>query len=148
MPSRLLSGLYWKVMVLFNVNFATPSHQTRYIQWEGEQVFDFFFFLFSFWKGFTGVTVLPTVRFFESKQIFKIFSYFCLWKNRNEMWVYIIWTSMRNFSWNFFTFFSKTTLGLYFYDVQIYENLLELFSTPLWISSNYQTFLQFSEKQV
>ncbi len=40
-------------------------------------------------------------------RIFKSFFYFCLWKNRNKMRVYIIWTSMRNFSWNLLTFFQK-----------------------------------------
>ncbi len=38
MPSRLLSALFPKVTVLFNINFALPFHQTRHIHWEGEQI--------------------------------------------------------------------------------------------------------------
>ncbi len=60
------------------------------------------FLLFSFWKGFMGVSVVNSV------QIFKIFSYFCSWKNRNKM-------SYEKFFLKFPYIFSKTTLGLYFY---------------------------------
>ncbi len=42
--------------------------------------------------------------------------------------------------------FSKTALSSYFYKLN--KNLLKFFSTPTSISSNYQTFLKLSDRQV
>ncbi len=60
-----------------------------------------------------------------------------------------IWTSMWNCFWNFLKFFQKLPSAYIFIN---YTNLSKfikfvkiLFSTPTWISSNYQTFLRFSE---
>ncbi len=109
LPSRLLSALYPKVMVLFNINFALQFHQTRRIQWEGEQVFSLFLLkrLYGYYSVANCADLSAHVQIFENVWIFKMFSYFCLWKNRNKMEVRIIWTNRRNFSWNFLTFFQK-----------------------------------------
>ncbi len=134
-PPRLLSALYPKVTVLFNINLALPSYQTRHIQWEGEQLFNFFLFEKALWVlqccqlcGFKSAHV----------QIFKIFSYFCLWKNRSKMSVYIIWTSMRNFSWNFLTFFRKP------HPVYIFINCINLWKFVLIVFNTDLNFIKWS----
>ncbi len=55
------------------------------------------FFLFPFWKGFMGITVLPTVQIFNSCGFLRFFPTFVYEKKRNKTSVYIIWMSMRIF---------------------------------------------------
>ncbi len=148
MPSSLLSALNPKVTVRFNINFAPPfrkyryyliltsSHQTKYIQWEGEQIFGFFYFLFE-----KALWVLQCCQLYRFVRIFKISSYFCLWKNRSKMRMYIIWTSMRNFSWNFLTFFRKPPSAYIFINCTNLWKFYNCFQHLIWFSSNYQTLL-------
>ncbi len=97
--------------------------------------------LFSFWKGFMGITVLPTMRIvqiFENVWLFKIFSYFCLWKNKNKMREYIIWTSVINFSRNFLKFFQKLP------SVYIFINWINLWKFVIITSNTYLNFIELS----
>ncbi len=130
-----------KIMVLFNINFAPPFHQTRQIQWEGEQIFVFF----SFWKGFMGIISVVNhadssahAQIVENTGILKIFSYFCLWKNGNKMRVYIIWTHKRNFSWNFLIFFQKLP------SAYIFINCTNLWKLVIIVFNTYLNFIKLS----
>ncbi len=88
---------------------------------------------FFFLKRLYGyITVLPSVR------IFKIFSSFRLWKNRNKMRVYIVQTNMRNFSWNFPTFFQKLPLSY------IFINCTDLWKFVIIVFNNYLNFIKLS----
>ncbi len=111
MPSCLLSAFYLKVTVLFNINFTPTSHQTRHTQWKGKRIFHFSFFVLKRLYGYYSVANCANLSahalIFVNVPIFKIFSYFCLWKNKNKARVYIIWTSMSIFFWNSLTFFQK-----------------------------------------
>ncbi len=74
--SRLLSALYPKVTVQFNINFVKPFHQTRHIQWKGEQIFFSFFFLKRIYEYYsvTDHTDLSThVQIFENVRIYADF---------------------------------------------------------------------------
>ncbi len=137
---HLLSALYPKVIVLFNINFAPPSLQIRHIQW-GRTNIRFFFFLKKL-NGYYSVAnhadLSTRVRIFENVQIcadFKDFSYFCLWKNRNKMRVY----ERKKFFLHFPHIFSKTNISLYFYK----------FCTNLWkfviiVFNSYMNFIRLS----
>ncbi len=132
----------------------TSPHNPTKQEISSERENKYLVFLFSFWKGFMGITVLPTVRIyphmcrFFKMCGFKNFFYFCLWKNRNKMRVYIIWTSMRNFSWNFLIFFQKLP------SAYIFIKCRNLWKFVLIVFNTYQNFIKlwntskFSEKQV
>ncbi len=131
-------------MVLFNIIFPHQPPALNQTYREDK------YLGFSIRKGFTGITMLPIMRIYPQKYrfskmywfmwIFKIFSYFCLWKNRNKMRAYIIWTSNRNFSWNFPTFQKPPSVYNFINCTNLWK-FVSRFSTPIWISSNYQTRL-------
>ncbi len=84
--SRTSWMFYSKVTVLFNINFDPSSHQTRLIQWEGEQILGFPFLkrLHGYYSVANHVDLSAHVQIFENAvSILKIFFYFCLSKNRN-----------------------------------------------------------------
>ncbi len=131
--SCFLSALYLKVTILFNINFASPSHHTRHIRWEGEQIFGFFFFLkrlYGYCSVANHANLSAHVQIYAD---FKIFFYFCLRKNRNKMKVY----EYEKFFLTFPHIFSKTTLGLYFY------KLYKFMKYVIIVFSTYLNFIKF-----
>ncbi len=85
----------------------------------------------------------------DTRQKWNLFEHSCPWECQS---IYL-WTSMWIFFWNFLTFFEKlpsTLIFLYkpYTFIRSGKILLKSFSTPTWISSNYRTFLKYSERQV
>ncbi len=136
MLSRLLSTLCSKVTALFNINFPPPSHETRHIQWEGEQIFDFFF-LKKLYKYYRFANRADYVQIFEKVQIFIIFPTFVYEKKkRKKEWVYIIWTSMRKFYCNFHTFFQQLP------EVYIFLKCTNLWKSVIIAFNSYLNFIK------
>ncbi len=134
--SHLISTLYPKVTVLFNINFAPLSYQTRHIQWEGEQIFDFSF-LKRLYCGY--YSVVNCVDLYAHVQIFKMFYYFYLWKKQkqNESLYY-----MNKYA-NFFL-----EISLQFF--KNYPRLIFLWCTNLWklvriVFNTYLNFIKLSD---
>ncbi len=112
MLSCVLSALYPKVTILFNINFAAPSHQTRHIQWEGGQIFGFFFFLFE--KALWVLQCCQPCTFIRSYVDFKDFFLLLFMKKQKQNESIYHVNEYETFFSKFPYIFSKTTLSLYF----------------------------------
>ncbi len=120
MPSCFLSALYPKVTVLVNINFAPPSHKTKHIQREGEQIFSFSFLirLYGYYSVANHRDLSAQVQIFENVGIcvdFKDFFILLFVKKekQNERTYYM--NEYEKFFLKSPYIFSKTTHTLYFY---------------------------------
>ncbi len=118
MPLCLLSALYPKVMVLFNIDFASPSHQSRHIQWEGEHIW---FSLFSFSKALWVLQccqpcgfIRTSANFWKYADFKNFFLLLFMKKQKQNESIYYM-NEYNKFFLKFPYIFSKTTLSLYFY---------------------------------
>ncbi len=144
MPSRLLRALYPQVMVLYNINFTPPSHQTRHTQSGGEQLF---VFLFCFWKGFMGITVLPTVgmnrhmcRFLKMCRFSQFFPTFVYEKQKQNKSTYYL-NEYEKFFLKFPYIFSKPSLSFNFY--KLYRFMKICYNRFQYLSEFYQIIKHF-----
>ncbi len=151
MLSHLLSALYPKVTVLFNISFTPLFHETRHIRWEGEQIFGFFFLkrLYGYYNVANHADLSTYVQIFDNVRIFKIFSYFWLWKNKNKIRIYYI-NEYEKFFLEFLHIFSKTVLSLYCYKLykfmKIWYNRFQHLSEFHQIIKHFYNFLKSKHK--
>ncbi len=122
-----------KVTVLFNINFAPPISPNQTYTVRGRTNI-----LFSFWKRFIGITVLPTMRIYPHMCRFRFFPTFVNEKTETK-WEYILYERV----WEIFL-----EISLHFFQnlrsAYIFINCANLWKFVIIVFNTYLNFIKIS----